>query len=746
MGTLATITRRTLLIGTAAIAGGVAFGFYEYKKDIENPLKPNEGETTLNPYLLITKDDIIIITPRAEMGQGVHTTLAAMVAEELDISWQSIKTWHGPPSAAYYNAPAATVPPVPDYQESTTKDVFGSAMEVMAKLMGLQMTGTSASIKDAYEKMRLAGATARLVLIEAAARRSGKPASALKTKDGAVILPDGSKLSYHELAQEAQTITAPTQVKLKDPSQWRYLGKNMPRVDMVEKVTGTARFSIDTKLDGMLFATVRMNPHLGAKMKSFDDKKAKAMNGVKKTVDLGSGVGVIATNTWAAFQATKALSIEWEEAPYPANSQAIVSKIETAFQDSPNSTLRDEGNINTALQDTQNLIKAEYKAPFLAHATMEPMNATALFKEGHLTVWVGSQAPIAARDIAAKTANITSDNVTVHTTYMGGGFGRRLDSDFVVQAVKLAMSMPGTPIKLTWSREEDMRHDFYRPAAIARFQGVMSDKKPTAIKADIAAPSLYQQMMQRMAGMSPPGPDRLLVEGSFDQPYAVENYQVNGYIADLAVPLGSWRSVGNSYNSFFHESFLDELAASKGLDPVQMRLDLMKGEHEPSYKVLEAVAQMANWQTPLEKGKGRGVAFCHSFGTPVAEIIEISQKDGDIKIDKVYCAIDVGIALDPRNIEAQMISGIIYGLSAAVMGEITFKDGKVEQANFDSYDALRMASAPKIEMKILQNDTRINGVGEPATPPSMPALANAIFHLTGKRIRELPLKNSIDFA
>ena len=481
MGTLAKITRRAFMFGSAAIAGGVAFGYYKYHQQLDNPLKPKEGQATLNPYLLLTKDAITIITPRAEMGQGIHTTLAALVAEELDVDWKQIKTAHGPASGAYFNSALGGALPYPDYEESAVRETIGNiAGEIIGKMMKMQLTGGSTSTKDAYEKMRLAGAGARHVLIEAAAQQWQKPAGSLKTKDGFVISPDGQKLSYYDLASEAATISPPSDPKLKDPSQWRYLGKNMPRVDMVEKTTGAAQFGIDTKLPGMLFATVRMNPNLGAKMKSFDAAKAEKMTGVKKIVDMGNGIGVIAENTWAAFQAAQAVSIEWEEAPYPKDTKAIVSKIETALENqSPSSTLRDLGDVNTSLKTAEKVIEAQYQVPFLAHATMEPMNATALYKDGELIVWAGNQAPVLVQQKAAETVELETENVTVHTPYLGGGFGRRCDFDYTNYAAQLAKTMPGTPIKVTWSREEDMTHDFYRPAAVARFKGIMGKEGPT---------------------------------------------------------------------------------------------------------------------------------------------------------------------------------------------------------------------------------------------------------------------------
>jgi isoquinoline 1-oxidoreductase beta subunit len=377
---------------------------------------------------------------------------------------------------------------------------------------------------------------------------------------------------------------------------------------------------------------------------------------------------------------------------------------------------------------------------------MEPMNATALFKEGRLEIWTGNQAPTLIRDQAAKIAGLAPDAVTVYTPLMGGGFGRRAEFDVSNQAVRLAMVMPGTPIKLTWSREEDMRHDFYRPAAIARMKGVASSAGPSVLTADIAAPSVLRMQSQRALGFSPPGPDKILVEGAYDQPYAIANYRVRGFISNVAVPVGAWRSVGNSHNAFFHECFLDELAVAAKIDPVAMRLSMMKGVHEPSRKVVEAVAEMASWGKTLPAGKGRGMAFTMSFGTPTAEIVEISSTPQGLRIDKVWCAIDVGTALDPRNIEAQVMSGIVFGLSAAVTEGISFKDGAVVEGNFNAYDPLRLYQCPFVETRILENNRHISGVGEPGTPPAAPALANAVFNLTGKRIRELPLSKHVAFA
>lgn len=746
------LTRRVFMLGSLAIAGGVAFGVYQYKKPLRNPLQDGEGEITLNPYLYITDGGIKVVAPRAEMGQGIHTTLAAMVAEELDVAWEDVDVIHGPASATYFNAEVLKLGlPFAEYSEGTAKNVMSGVTDVASKILGQQITGGSTSTRDGFVKMRKAGAAARLALMEAAAYEFDVPASDLKTENGEVIAPDGKRLKYQDLALDASAVDVVQDPPLKDPSNWRYLGKPMPRKDMIGKVTGTAEFGIDVTHEDMLFATVRMNPKLGGKMLTFDAAEASAMPGVEKIVDLWNGIGVIATNTWIAFQAAEAVEIEWGDAPYPADNDGIYAEIEKAFDESPNSVLRDDGSVDETLAGADDVIEARYRVPYLAHTPMEPLNATALFKDGKLDVWVGNQAPTVIQEKAAKELGIGLDDVSVHTPFLGGGFGRKPEFDNAVQAAKLAKTMPGRAIKMTWTREEDVRHDFYRPAAHARMKGLVSESGPTALKLDIAAPSVFRNQATRVLGFAAPGPDKLLVEGAFDQPYGIANFQVNGFLSDVKVPVGSWRSVGNSYNSFFIESFLDELAAAKKLDPLAMRLELMKSVDQSSFDTLQAVGDIAGWGAPTGAGLGRGdgfgrgVAFCYSFGSPTAQIVDVSQTEDGIKIDKVWCAIDVGTALDPSIIEAQVTSAILYGLSAAILGDITFDEGAVIEGNFDEYDALRMGNAPPVEVKILQTTGHIGGVGEPGTPPSMPALANAVHHLTGERIRTLPLGKTVDF-
>jgi isoquinoline 1-oxidoreductase subunit beta len=739
--------RRAFLIGSAAIAGGVAVGIGGWwaTRPPANPLRPGPGEVTFNPYVLVTREGVSFVTPRAEMGQGVQTTLAALVAEEMDLDWTQVRAIHGPASVAYANAKViAEGLPFPSWEQSFAKEAATQAMQIGARLMRMQLTGGSTSIIDGFDKMRLAGAGARAVLVEAAAQRLGLPAARLRTEAGAVVGPDGRRIPYPELAEAAALIAPPSDPPLKPRSEWRLLGRSLPRLDMEPKVGGTATFGIDVRRPGMVYAAVRANPHLGGGLLSFDASAAERVPDVLRVLRIGDAVAAVARNTWAAMQAVDAVEVDWGPAPYPADTQGIFARIAAAFDQAPQMALRSDGDVEAALGGP-GVLGAEYRAPYLAHATMEPMSATALFRDGRLTIWTGTQAPTNLRDQAADLAGIGAEAVAVNATFLGGGFGRRFETDAGLQAVRLALAMPETPVKLTWSREEDIRHDFYRPAAIARMAGRPGPVVPQAVSLAVAGASLSATQLVRQAGIAPPGPDRFLVEGAFDQPYAIPHFRVVGHVSDVQVPVGFWRSVGYSFNTFFLESFLDELAHAAGLDPVETRLRLLRDTHPPSVAVVEAAAQMAGWGDPLPPGRARGVAFCLSYGSPTAQVVQIARTDRGIAVEKVWCAQDVGMALDPGNIEAQIQSGIIFGLSAAMAGEITFAGGAVEQSNFHDYDAMRMNRCPTIETRILQSG-HLGGVGEPGTPPIAPALGNAIFALTGQRIRELPFRRSIDFA
>jgi isoquinoline 1-oxidoreductase beta subunit len=743
MSRLGTIARRTFLVGSVAIVGGVAFGVYTLRKPAPNPLATGDGETALNPFILIDRQGVTLISPRAEMGQGVHTTWAALIAEELDVELGDVRVLHGPAAKAYYNsAMMADVLPNKGYDISGFQHAVGEALGVLGKLVNLQITGGSTSMKDGFVRMREAGATARETLKQAAANRLGLSRDQLRTEAGQVIAPDGTALAYTDLAAEAADIDPPA-VTLRDARDWRLLGKSLPRVDMVAKSTGTAEFGIDVRLPGMKFAALRINPNLGGSMIGFDPSTAIDMPGVEKIVDLGDGVAVIASNTWLAQQAVDAIEVDWAASTNPPDTDAVFAKIAEAFDADENSAMRDTGDLDT-LPEGATELSAEYRVPYLAHATMEPLNATALYTGNALEIWCGNQSPTFQQSTCAELAGLKPDAVSIHTTVMGGGFGRRGELDFASYATKIAIQMPDVPVQLTWSREEDMTHDFYRPGAMARFRGTVKDGKAVMLDGRIAGQSAAQQAMSRWIGLAPAGPDKVHVDGAFNQPFAIPNYRIRGYLADLGVPVGFWRSVGPSFNGFFHDTFIDEMAHAAGRDPLEFRLELIEAEHAPSAGTLRAVRDMSGWTGKTPDGVGRGVGFTYSFGTPVAQVIEVVDENGTIRINKAWIACDMGIALDRGIIEAQMIGGMVYGLSAACYEEITFADGAVEQRNFPDYDAIRMHTAPITEVSILETNTYMGGAGEPGTPPAMPALGNALFDLTGTRARDLPFRKTFD--
>jgi isoquinoline 1-oxidoreductase beta subunit len=756
MSTLGTITRRGLLLGSAAVAGGVVFGYYRYQQPLPNPLSSalSEGGVgkasvaqshALTPYLVINQEGFTIITPRTELGQGIQTTLAALVAEELDVDWTDVQVAHGPPSATYYTDLSGSA--APPYDDSLMANTMRNVMGVASRFMGLQVTGGSASARDGYIKMRLAGAAARQTLMEVAAHRWGLPVQSLSTRDGSVEHAASSrKLSYQELAGDAANREITSAPVLKPRSKWRYLGKTMPRKDMRSKCTGQAMYAIDVRLPDMLFATVVSNPHR-ASMLSYNASEAKTMRGVKAIVPLAQGVAVVADNTWRAFQAAQSLEFEWQDAAYPASTEAMFETMRGELATlKPDAIHRDEGDAPGFLAQTQNVLKVEYRAPHLAHAALEPICAVGHYTKGELHIWAANQIPTQAKKLAAETAGLDADNVHLHVTVVGGSFGRRTDLDYILQIAAIAKGMPERPIKLTWSREEDMRQDFYRPSALAQMQGVMGDDgRPQAIQMDIISQSTSRSWGKRV-GIPTPGPDRILAEGAGDAPYSAPHHQVSAFASSLDVPSGFWRAVGASYNGFFNECFLDELAHAGQRDPMDMRLAMTEDQFPQAHAVLKKLRTTSRWDQAMSKNKARGLAMTLSFGSYVAQVVEVEQTDAGIRVSKVYCVADVGLALDPGNIEAQLQSGIIFGLTAAMMGEITFSNGRVQQSNFHDYPGLRMAQSPAIEVAILVGGGGVQGIGEPGVPPAKAALANAIFALTGKRIREYPLQKHVKFA
>jgi isoquinoline 1-oxidoreductase beta subunit len=522
---------------------------------------------------------------------------------------------------------------------------------------------------------------------------------------------------------------------------------------MPAKVTGRARFGIDVRLPDMLFATVRMNSRQGAAMAGMDASQAEAMPGVYRVVGLEKGFAVIADNTWTAFKAADAVKVTWADAPYPAGTEEVFGRIEEALGSGSGFEMRDDGNAPSVIAAAapDKVVKASYRVPYLAHATMEPMNATAQWDGDRLTIWSGNQSPTSIVNQAAAIFSIPPELVEVHTTFLGGGFGRRFETDFSILAARVAKHTDGRPVQVVWTREEDMRHDMYRPGALCDATAVVEGDHIPAVHFRVASQSPIASTFGRMEGMmTPPGPDKTIVDGCWDQPYDFDNSQASGVAAELEIPVGFWRSVGYSYNCFFHESFMDEVALASGQDPLEMRLRSMRA-YPTAVRVMQAIRDMCGWHRPLVvdasvRSRGRGVAFCLSFGAWVAQAVQVADTDDGLRIEKIWCAADIGLALDPVNVNAQLVSGIVYGLSAALGQEITFADGMAEQGNFDTYDAIRMAQMPEIEVRILQTSGKMSGVGEPGTPPIAPALANAIFAATGKRIRQLPLSKEVDFA
>lgn len=746
MGRVKTIARRSFLVGSVAVLGGVAFGTYMYKRDVKNPLladlKP--GEATFNPFVKVDAGGVTLITPRADVGQGAYSIQAHLIAEELDVDLTDVRIDPGMPSAAYYNGVVAAEGfPIAATSDSMMARTGRGAADVMGKFMGLQLTGGSTTVPDMYDRLRHAGAVARETLLAAAVRQTGLERDQLSTEKGAVVLPDGMRLAYADLATTAAEIEPVQDVTLRDPSTWRALGQDHMRTDILAKSTGTQGYGIDMMMDGMVHATTRTNPALGGDILGYDAADAEAMRGVRAIVPITGGFAVVADNTWRAFRAADAVKADWDVSPYTGDTAAQFAAVAASFvDDRQDSQFKDDGDVDAALEGAD-VLEAEYRIPYLAHAPLEPMSVVVRLTEGRLDIWTGTQIPRFMQDGAAAVAGLEAENVFVHVLMSGGSFGRRLEDDYVRQAVEIAVQIPDTPIKMVWSREEDMTHDFPRPLAISRARGAVAGGQVAAYDLGIAAPSVAASSLERL-GQPVMGPDVAIVAGAWDQPYAIPDYRVTGYRVPPMVPVSSWRSVGASGNGFLHESFLDELCHAAGADPLEERLRLCW--HDTSRKVLEAVAEMSDWGSDPGAGRGRGVAFTLAFGVPVAEVVEVTQTDRGIRIDKVFAAADVGRVLDPVNFEAQMSGGVIWGLGHAMNCELTYQGGVAQQDNYHVFEGMRLYQTPQIMVRGLENGDKIRGIGEPGVPPAAPALGNAIFAATGKRIRELPFSKHVDFV
>lgn len=746
MGRLKTIGRRSFLIGSTAVLGGVAFGTYLVQRPVDNPLLAGlaEGEASFNPYVKITAEGITLIAPHADSGQGVQSTQVALIAEELDVALDQVTISFGQPDAAYYNRGiAADAVPMMSFDYSAAAELLRGVAGSAIKVLGLQLTGGSSSMPDSFDKLRMAGAVARETLKQAASVQTGVPFADLTTANGAVKLPDGTTLAYTALAATAATLDPVQDVTLRDPSQWRLIGKPMLRTDTVAKSTGTQTYGIDVAVEGMVHATVKVNPRQGGAMNSYDATAAKAMRGVQDVVPVTSGVAVIADNTWRAIQAANAIDVDWGPAPYPAEQadhwQAVADSFVPARMDKE---WRSEGDVDSALSATD-VIAAEYRAPYVAHAPLEPLSAIVRADADGAEVWVGHQIPGFAALKVAEIVGCDVANVVFHNQFMGGSFGHRLEFENVTLAAEIAVQMRGVPVKLTYSREEDMTHDFPRQIGMSRSKGTVKDGQVESWALDIATVSAARSQANRL-GQPVPGPDMQIVAGAWNMPYAIPNLRVRGYAVPDLAPVSSWRSVGASTSGFFAESFLDELIHAAGADPLQERIRLCN--NDVHRKVLEAVAEMSDWGSDLGENRGRGVAMVESFGVPMAQVVEVTMTDRGIKIDRVFAACDVGTVLDPENFENQVSGAINFGLGHAINCEITYADGMAEQMNFDAHDGMRMYQSPEIFVRGLENGAKVRGIGEPGVPPAPAALANAIFAATGTRLREMPFGKFIDFV
>jgi isoquinoline 1-oxidoreductase beta subunit len=705
------LSRRALLGSSAIAAGGLVLG-------VGLPLVARAGgaqPAQLTAFLRIAPDGgITFYNPFVEMGQGTYTSIPQIVAEELDADLAVFTVEQAPPGDAY-------------------KVLFGGTRRI---------TGGSSSLRGSYDMMRKVGATARAMLIQAAANEWGVDPAECSTEPGKVAhAASGRSLDHGALAEAAARLEPPAAPLLKDPAKFRLIGTSAKRTDTPFKINGTAQFGIDVRLPGMVYAAVKHNPVFGSTIASYDAAAVSGLPGVISVHEVPGGVAVVADSFWRARKAVEALPITYGEgANAGLTSDGLLERLQARL-DEPGMTAESEGDVGSAMAAAARRLEATYAAPFLAHATMKPMNCTARVSADACEVFAPNQGVDFVVRVATSITGLPPERITVHTPYLGGGFGRRFVLDYVAEVVTIAKAV-GRPVKLIWTREEDTQHDYYRPlSTVLLHAGLDAGGQPIAFHATtVGEGPLHRHMAQAMRN---PELDPTVFEGLVRKPYAIPARQVDYIYEPIPAPIGFWRSVGNSMNAFFYESFMDELAHAAGADPVAYRRGLLA--EAPDYlHVLEKVVAMAGWKPGVYPGsdgtrRAMGVALHESFGSIVGEIAEVSIADREARVHRVWCAIDVGTVVNPEIVRAQMESGIVYGLSQTLLEEITLKNGRVEQANFDTYPVLPPDRMPEVEVAVIASGRPMGGVGEPGTPPIAPAVCNAVFALTGQRIRRLPL-------
>ncbi len=696
-----------------ACTGGFILGFYAGRAALGVEARA-EGPAPVNPnaFIHIAPDNTVtVMVHKSEMGQGVYTSIPMLIAEELECDWKSVRVEPAPVAPVYANP-----------------------------MFGVQATGGSTSVRSEWDRMREVGAAAREMLLCAAAETWNVDRAGCRAQEGRVVHRSGKAITYGELAEKASKLPIPKDVPLKDPSSFKIIGKPTGRLDTPPKVDGKAAFGSDARMPGMLVALVARCPVFGGKVKGFDAADAKAVPGVREVVEIPSGVAVVADGFWQAKKGRDALKVEWDEGPFARFSTDSIRDEYRRLATSPGTQARKDGDPEKAMASAYRKVTAEYEVPYLAHADMEPLSCAIDFRPDAADVWAGTQAQTINREDAARVLGLAPEKVCLHTMYLGGGFGRRGNphSDYVVMAAEVAKAV-NKPVKVVWTREDDTKGGFYRPFWYEKVEGGLDEAgRPVAWRHTIVGQSIMRGTLYAERRIKD-DIDATSVEGAADMPYEIPNVFVGLHSPELAVTVQWWRSVGHSQNGFVVESFMDEMAFAAGKDPYEFRRALL-ARHPRHGAVLDLAAQKAGWGTPLSEGRSRGISLCESYGSIVCEVAEVTAApSGDVRVHRVVCAVDCGRTVNPSTIEAQMESGIVFGLSAALYGAITIKDGRVEQANFNDYPVLRIDVMPEVEVHIVPSARDPGGVGEPGTAPIAAAVTNAVFAGTGRRIRRLPI-------